>query len=295
MRSLALATALALTVGCTADDGVFQHQATLYSASRGVAIQDDVNAQAGMMGNTCQVGVASGTVGDDQDVALDDDSVEDTLDGVVLVLGTDGLHLYSPGDWQLDGQAAIPGTNIVDGGLYEGGLVAVRSADQGVTVEWTSDMSDAVFVDGALLDMDVERATGTVFTATDAGVMVVTADGATLMDAGSMVAWDGLSEVLYVADADGAELRAVEPDGTLRFATAIAGSVKSVASLGGRAVVSVERVDHSGELVLIDGFTGVRLSSQSTPAGAPQMEASPSGDTLAIVLPNQVHFFRAVR
>ena len=115
MRSLALATALALTVGCTADDGVFQHQATLYSASRGVAIQDDVNAQAGMMGNTCQVGVASGTVGDDQDVALDDDSVEDTLDGVVLVLGTDGLHLYSPGDWQLDGQAAIPGTNIVDG------------------------------------------------------------------------------------------------------------------------------------------------------------------------------------
>jgi hypothetical protein len=294
MRTLAIALTLGAAVGCTPDSVTFQHESTLYDQTRGLTLQDDTSAQGGMVGNTCEINITNGTIGQDVDVAESDDQVEDAFNGVVLVRGTDGLHLYEPENYGRDWtyNPSVPGSDIVDGAIVDGGVVAVRTDASGITVDWSGDMNASTTIAGGSVDgLSVDRTNGTAYVVSDGTVDAVSADGSVTVDSGDMAVWDSAANILYVADAGGSELRGIEADGGIRFATALDGNVASLGTLNGQAVVSIA-IGDEGALVIVDGYTGEIVSQQATPSGADSIETSQSGETLAVVLRNSVHFFR---
>ncbi len=294
MRTIAIAMTLGVAVGCTPSNVAFQHESTLYDETRGLVFENDGTAQGGMVGNTCAIDVDNAWIGQDVDVAESDDQVEDAFDGVVLVRGTDGLHIYQPDDygWDWNYDPTVPGGDIVDGALVDSGIVAVRDTPEGVSVDWSGDVqAQQTVAGGNLSDMSVDRSTGTVFVVSDGTVNSVSPDGSISVDSGDMAVWDAGAQVLYVADAGGSELRGIEADGGVRFATPLDGTVASLESLNGQAVVSTAN-GSGGSLVIIDGYTGDIMSQQVTPGAAESLESSETGRTLAVVLDRQVHFFR---
>ncbi len=292
MRTLAFTLPIATAVGCAPGNAAFQYESTLYDSTRGLVLQDADTAQAGMVGNTCEVRVDSAGVGRDVDVAESDDHVEDAFAGVVLVRGTSGLHLYQPAGYTGGGSPILPGDDVLGGALIDGGVVAVSGDNGNLRVSWTGDQVTSQPIAGTQFDgLTVDRTSGTAFVVSDGAIEAVGPDGTHSVDGGDFAAWDAAAEVLYVADRGGHELRGVEADGGRRFATPMDGDISAIGSLNGQAVVSIAGAG-AGQLVFVDGFTGEVTDSEPTPGAADALRSSPHGDTLAVVVDGQTHFFR---
>lgn len=291
MRLFAITGVLALGAACSSNSQ-FQHQSVLTTETRGLALENDSSAQAGMMSNTCQIEVASGGIGMDVDVANDTDVVLDAAFGDVLVLGGDGLHRYTPNGFGWTDDAPIEvDAGIIDGHLTDGGWVSVGGLD-GATISFNDDTT--VNVPGAVHESTVDRSTDTVFTGGDA-VYEVTPEGAVAIGEGNLVSWDSAVDVLYTATQGDTHLIALEASGDVRFDVVLEGAIQDVEAMGdlGAASVMVDLGAGGGLIVMIDGITGEVLSTLPTPDVAESLTSSPSGRTLAVDVGSDItHFFR---
>ncbi len=280
-RFVLTALVLATATGCSAP-GTFTHSGTLHSETRGVILESDSTAQAGMGGATCEVTISNGEIGDDVSVAWGDDQVSDFDGELVLVMDEEGLYTYEPGAWSGD---LVDTGGYVDAAFVDTGVVGVTERLGGLEVNWSGDVNASTQVPGSSVsDMATDAATGTVFVATDEGVIAANTDGATAIGQGDLAVWDSAAEVLYTATTGGSELVALESAGATRFTVELDGSVTALTALGtsGQAMVMIERAN-GGELVTIDGWTGEVLSTMSTPGITDELASSDSGDTVAIV------------
>lgn len=296
MRVYAIGLVAVFAAGCTTNDVSFEHQSQVGTQARGVAFLDDERSNVGMSGNTCMVDPSSGMISEDYDVAVGEmDSVQDGLGTTTLVVGDLGTGVYVV---QSGGGGTSPLVNLTD-------VVAARfSGDGSVAIGQTDGTVNFVSANGATLgtaqvdtaanfdSMSIDPSTGVAYIPQGDSVAIVdSAGGVETIDAGADVtAFDPVGNVLYVAELGSSEVRALEVDGTLRWAADVGGPVASIDDMQGQAAVMVGD-DSWGELVILDGATGAATSQYETPSAANEVIVSDSGHTMAMVLDNTVHYF----
>lgn len=284
MRSSLVAAVLIGSVGCSSQ-GQLQYQSSIYSETRGVAFDSETSAQVGMVGNTCQVDVASGMIGEDTDVAAEADVVQQASGEEILVLGADGVHIHTRGEWGFgEYDPSIPGADFVAGRFVDGGVAGVRVTPAGVVVSWHGDQSGETSLPGSgpVTGVAADPASGAVLVA-DGEVAAVTPGEVFNLGAGDLVAWDSVLGHAYLATSGASELSAVRLDGSVVWATEVEGAVVSLTALGaqGAAMVSSE-VGESGRLTVIDGATGEVRFTEVTPSAGHGLAASPEGSAFAV-------------
>lgn len=291
MRVLMVGLALLAATGCTANQVGVEHTAQLETRARGLALLDDQDSsQVGMSGNTCQVQTTSGAIGNDVDVAPgEDDVVTDAVGSDTVIVGQGGVYVLDGSGWG-GFEPMVTSTGITDAKLTNN-LDVVALADDG-TVSWNG--QDPVATSGGS-DLAVDRMTGTAFVVDGNGLTAVTPAGATATAEGAfdMVAYDPASEAVYVAAFGGSEVRALEVNGTQRWAAELGGTIKSIDDMGsaGAVAIMMEADNGMGELLVLDGRTGEQLSAITTPSAADEVLVGNNGESMALVLPNEVHFF----
>lgn len=300
MRNMWLGFALAGLAGCSAQTVTFEHQSELEVATRGVALNSDGrDAVAGMYGTTCRVNVGTADLGDDYNIAeTDDEEVQDAgvISGVnaVMVVSELGAHVTYPDnfwEWQPDD---VGGPGVLEGRIFNDGFALLNDD---CTVDWYSGTDVATTSVGGDCNgagFTVATASGEAFVANGEAVLHATPDGAEQIgEDADIVVWDAAAEVLYAARSGETTVRGLESDGTLRWSTDVSGGVVSIDQMGpiGQAAVMVARADGTGALLTIDGFTGELLSTMSTPAPANQITTSAGGNSMAMILDREVHFF----
>ncbi len=286
MRSVVVAAMVLGSVGCSSQ-GQLQYQSSIHTEARGAAFESDDSLQAGMIGNTCQVDVASGLVGNDVDVAEGEDEVQDTRFGQILVIGTDGVHIHEGGAWGNGSYTPdYPGSDVIAGRFIDDGVAAVRVAPSGLVVTWHGDASGQAVVPGAALGAAIaaDPATGAVLIA-DGTVVSATPGELVAIGEGDLVAWDATVGVAYVAMSGESRLSAVRLDGSVEWSVALEGEIVSLSHLGaqGAAIVSAS-VGDAGRLIVVDGRTGAVRLSEPTPGTASAITTSPEGGTVALAV-----------
>ncbi len=304
MRFALIAASLIATTACTTGDVGLSPLGQLNTPTNSLIFDSEETAQAGMDGNTCEVDADSGEIGTDIDVAENDDVVIDECDDYVLVLGTDGLHLYEPS--QMSGDTAfwggefdvpdptVPGSDLSAGVLLNSGrVVAIRSAGDTHTVLWPGGAT--TLLPGAITgDLDVDPDGGTLFASIGGDVYAVTPQGATLFASGELVSWDRTAGVAYVAGRMSNNVRVLDSAGTALRNIAIEGQVQDLAAIAGDVGVITGGFRGPAELRRHDGDDGTLLGVQGVRDASARLIASPGGTRLAVTLGNHTQFY-AVR
>jgi hypothetical protein len=85
----------------------------------------------------------------------------------------------------------------------------------------------------------------------------------------------------------------MEIDGRVRWEVTVDGPIHALAAGGdrGMAVVSWERRDGRGILSWFSGLDGTPTHQDETPGPAPVVTVSANGSLLAVVLPDEAHFY----
>jgi hypothetical protein len=297
MRGYALSLALLVAAGCTSNQVSFEHKSQVQTRAKGVALLDtDDSAQVGMSGNTCEVTTSSGMIGSDYDVAVgEDDNVQDALGTDTLVIGQSGVYVVSQGFFG-PGSPVVDMNDVVTARFSDDGVVVGRDTSTGFQIDWAGGITDGssaqIGPDANLGGMSVDRGTGTAYIPTDSGLAIADANtGVTVTEVeADITAWDTAADCLYVATTGSSEVRAIEFDGTLRWATDVGGPVTSIDDMAGAAAVMVGD-DNAGVLVVLDGVTGESTSQFDTPSAANRVVVGNGGHSMAMVLDDVVHFF----
>lgn len=279
-------------------DTAIVHESTLQQATKGLVLHEDgLRGHAGMFSTNCPFETTQGSVTGDYDLPGSDEDVQDGgtsslgAETVVLTM-SDVVHLLekSTGDYVHERH---PWTGVRDVRLTGDGLVGLVEDADGCAIEWRVDGVAIATRDVACDDGFDAALDGTVVVG-GAPVVVASPDGEAPADAaGRLVAWDDALGLAYVADPGGDEVSAVGTDGALVWTTPVPGAVVALSAAGARgaAVVSLERSDGSGAVVWIDGATGDVLAQVETPSAAPSVTTSGDGSRIALVLPDQAHFY----
>lgn len=297
MRIGLVSLALVAMTACTTEDVTFQHQSSVQSQTRGVAMLSDMPAaQLGMSGNTCQVDTSSGSIGNDVDtVPLEDDQVVDALGQDTLVIGEPGVFVLEQGAWSVD-NATVNASNVIDAKFTDDGIVALREPGATHTVDWYGQNGQR---DGSVTLPDgdyfgtitVDSNSGTVYVPGENGVVVATPDGASSVgESANLAAWDAAANVLYTAQAGLTVVSALETDGTVRWTVDLGTPVVSLDDMTGNAAVMTGDAA-AGELIVLNGDTGEIVSALDTPSAADEIMVGNNGRSMAMILRNEVHFF----
>jgi hypothetical protein len=293
MRLLTVGLALLAVTGCTADAVDIAHSSQVETRARGLALLDTSDAaQVGMSGNTCEVQLSTGAIGADTDVAPgEEDNVQDAVGSSTIIVGTAGAYVHDQGSWEVNGPS-VRQTGVTQARFTDSLDVVALNTNAG-EVSWNG--ADPVAVPSGSTGLAVDRFTGTAFVVDGLGLTVAERGGEATTTPGDfdLVAYDPAAEVVYVAELGGSEIRALEVDGAQRWAADLGGSITSIDDMGamGAVVVMLEIDGGFGELIMLDGVTGEQLSSTDTPSAADEVRAGNNGESLAVVLPNEVHFF----
>jgi len=297
---LAVGTCLS---GCQKEfDGEFQHRSSLQRATKGLVLHEDGSAgHAGMMSSNCPFETDFGLVTGDYDLPDDDEEVQDVGSHVlgsnsILLVQPGSLHVLNKetGDYTTESH---PVDDAVAGRFFGKGIVALIDGDDGCGVDWIDDDGDVV---STVTDncspsaFDVDPLSGTTYVGGDDSIEIVTPEGTVDAEVGGdLVAWDSSAEVTYVATLDGDVVEAIEPDGGLRWSTAVDGLVKVLVPAGGKgaAAVMLEKPDGSGLLVYLDGWTGEVMTELETPSAALGLSVAGNGGTIAMILADETHFY----
>lgn len=301
-------TLLVALVGCAPQDSVaLDHRAELPAQARGVMLSESgEQSNVGMFHTTCEVDTSYAGIGDDIDYTEADEIV---IDGEVdagtdkfLVLTPDHVFITIP-DAPEDTGHRIEG--VVSGQLFDGGFVglAVPVTPEGdCSLHWTDigALSDTSSVSSLGVNCDADSTmstdaeTGTSFVSTQSGIYQVTRQGSVVQlsnSSNAMIAWDGVSDVLY--EASGSTVAALEVNGGERWSVDLDGTITALTDMGseGNATVSVLAADGSGSFVILDGASGSIESQLPTPSSAEALSVSGNGKVLAITLTDVVHYF----
>jgi hypothetical protein len=293
--------------GCQQNGATFEHRGTLDVQARGLALYEDgESGNAGMWGTTCDFETRSGETTNDWDYPGEQDQVLDASSTsigtyAVLVTTPGGLFITRPYDWPEQVRIKFPG--VIDGRFVEGGIAVLRDpAKADCMVSWRNDLEagtinvdvPAELCDAPNVSLDVDVASGVVVVgAGDLGA-VVSQDDALLVDGlGDLVAWDPYTDTIYTAYKGSDLVSGFKMDGTVVWSTAVAGAVLSLDSMGPAesALVMLENPDGTGDLVVIDGYTGIVETSVPTPSAAQAIDVSDNGAVVALILPDTTHFY----
>lgn len=304
MRFALISASLIATTACTTGDVGLTPLGQLNARTSGLVFDSDDSAQAGMDGNTCEVDVDNGIIGTDIDVAESDDVMVDQYDGMVLVLGSDGLHLYEPSEmgedtgfsgWDVDvPDPTVPGSNFTDGVLLaDGEIAAIRRDDAVHSVRWPS--GQLTQLPGAITgDLDVDPVGGTLFASIGGEIYAVTPAGAERFASGSLVSWDQHAGVAYVANRGASNVRVFDVEGAALRTIAVEGQVQDLEAIAGDVGVITGGFRGAAELRRHDGDDGTLLGVQGVRNASARLIASPSGGRLAVSLGIHTQFY-AVR
>lgn len=309
MRSLTLVGVLAITSGCAAVDSDLQYRGTLDTETNGLVLfEDGESGHAAMSATTCVID-PDGGIADDVDIeGTDNEAVLDgTSDGgdTVLARTQDALMVIAPdrndpfdfgngADPRIEHVADI--ASVDDARLIDSGFVALADCN----VHFLG--ADGTAVEAGLVELqgctgmdpgfDADRATGTAYVGTDAGVVQVTPGEQILLpESADLIDFSPAASGLAIADAGDTEVRFMDLDGSLRWTTPVPGTVVDVAELGARGSVAVMLdSDGAGVLALLDVDTGALQRSFDLP-GRAEIVASADGGTLALVINDAVHYY----
>lgn len=300
MRNGLVAVALLIATGCTTDAMTFSHDSQVETMHRGVAMLDDApSAQIGMVGNTCQADTNTGMIGTDIDVATGaEESPVDASTTETLVIAEQGAYVVDQNSWGME-RPVVEANDIVAAQFTDDGIVTLSDNGGTTTVDWFGNNGQP---EGSVTlpagdyntGLTVDKSTGVVYVPGTDGVVVASQDdgATTLADGASLAAWDATANVLYVATEGMTEVRALEVDGSTRWTVDVGAPVVSIDDMGPQGAAAVMVGDQSaGELVVLDGATGAVVASMSTPSAAQQVMVGNNGRSMAMVLPNEVHFF----
>lgn len=299
MRWLMVSVALMTVTGCTPDAVSLEHRAEVETRSRGLALLDDESAaQVGMVGNTCEVDTLSGGISTDNDVAPgEEDNVVDAVGAATLVVGSAGIYYVDRGVYGgFDPEVEID--NALDAGITNDGIVALSGTDSDCTVSWFEGGGDAASanIEGCSGEaFAVDRDGGRAFVPSVQGLVVANPDGstATIGGAADLVAWDPAQEIVFGATRGASTLSAFTADGVAQWQADLGGRIMAIDDMEtvGAVAVMMEVEGGMGELLVLDSTTGEPLTSVPTPSAAQQVLVGNFGRSMALVLPNEVHFF----
>lgn len=304
----ALALSTGLVTGCAALDSDLQHRGSLRNIETNglVLFEDGETGHAAMYDTTCVVD-SDGAVAADVDVVSEDaEEVVDgtsTGDGSTVLARTRGeLHIIhnslDMSGWSDDAvQTHLPVPDVIDARFTDDGVAALA----GCEVRWLDTESGAVNSTMSLADMDcegmgqtldVDAATGTAYVDIAGLVHAVTPDAVSPVVQGDLFAFSSDEVGVLAADAGQNTVRFAELDGTERWSVDLGAPVADVVDLGARGWmgVMVEMPGERGQLTILDAATGVTVKSFDLP-GVADVVASANGQTIALVLPRDVHYY----
>jgi len=299
MVRLAFGLPLALLVACTPEASQFRHLSVVETQSHGVTMpEDEPGAHVGMLGNTCAIDTSTGMIGADSDVAVgEDDHVQDEFGHQVVVQAASGTYVI---DRDLLGMSTqgLAQDESTTARLYADGVAALRPISAGgCQIDWNraSPAELSGISDCAEVDFSVDRRDGTAFLPLGDALVIASAEAAvTSVDlAADAVAFDAASELVYVTNAEGRTVTAVNRQGVLAWSVQTEGPIVAVDDMGdsGRVAVMLKNEDASGTLLVLEGGSGEEVARLDTPSAADRIVSGNHGRTLAFVLSDEIHFF----
>ena len=298
----------AMVVACAACHGPqseleLRHLSALETPTRGLVLAEGGDmARAGMYETTCDVDSETASPGADYDARGEDDTVvaggTSPSRGLVSVVWAGGaLHVNTPDD--TGGGRGLVLDGFVGAGFRGRGLVEVHGTGTECTATWRDldlAIEDSVSLPSSTCQGGPVANSGhglDVFVATREDITVADPGGSTPFGAGAdLLAWDDTAQVLYAANRGESWVQGWEHDGTLRWEVTLGGGVRGLDDLGARgaAAVTLDTTD-GGAFVVLDGQTGAVLEDLDTPSAAESVVASANGETVALVLETEVHFY----
>ena len=307
-EEIAMRTILITTVllgGCVSEPSTLEHRSELNVQARGIALYEDGEAgHAGMWGTTCEFESYNGNTTGDWDYPGEQDKV---VDASSTTIGTMSAIVQTPGGffitrpYDFPDRVRIPMAGIIDARFVMDGVATLRNAGvSNCMVSWydVDEGIESTNLPGDLCDartstIDVEATTGLVAIGGDAGAIVMDDEVLRVDGLQDLVALDAFAERIYTATAGSDTLTGFKFDGSLEWSTQVEGAIVSIDSMGPElsAAVMVEGYDGTGDLYIIDGFTGDVKTTIPTPTAARQIEVSDNGSVIAMTLMDTIHFY----
>ncbi|MEQ1507454.1 MAG: hypothetical protein ABMB14_34815 [Myxococcota bacterium] len=294
MSAAAVAALLAAT-GCQSENEL-SYTATLQAETNGLALSDNgLDAHGGMSQTTCTIDTNWGCPIDDADLPTADERVVDSYKGRTLGTSTFGLHTIVGNDYVPEDDQPLE--NVRTAGLYDLGQVVVHGGGDACWLR--RDGGEPIAIPAEACDdgvrYTVDRKNGTLFASTHGGaVLRLDLSGpVALDDQGDLVAYDTSLGLLFTANTGGTELRALDVNGTERWSVTTRGPITDLAARGSRneVLAMITRRDGLGGMERRDGATGELLGSSVLPTDDGTIVVSDNGQTVAVVLDDEVNFF----
>lgn len=291
-RTALILPACLLAAACSSDELSISHMSIMQSQTRGVVLYDDgQRGHAAMWDTTCEFDTLNGWIISDHDLPTEAEEIVDTFEGEVLGRSDLGAHPV----WQL-GSKDLEIKGVIDGRLYEGGLVVLRETrDGGCEARWDDGRVVALDVDACEADaLDVDRIDGSLFVRQGAEIVKIDRDnGASFFDgAADLVVFDRTTELVYLANKGERKVWANDLEGGLVWSATLPGPVTAMDDMGRRGAVMVMVQDGDrGRVVMLDGLTGDRRTEAEAPSSDVDVSVSEDGTTMAVTLETEVHFY----
>ena len=293
MRLVLTAVALVALGGCAPDALEVDLISTLEQETRGVVLYEDgQRAHAAMMDTTCEFDTLNGWRISEYDLPTSSEIIKDTYQGRVLATSVEAIHVVDPDTWTT---SDVELQNVVEARFVNDGVVALQADFDGCTTEW-ADGSSVPMPDSAC-DSGVAVASardGTLFVATESGLIAAHSDEYVTLDvAPDRLAWDNQTGILYSAQSGSSTVTAVDSEGTSLWEYELPGDVISIDDMGvrGNVIVLSEGTGETGDLSILNGYTGDLVARHWTPGANADVVVSGDGTTLAVVLTEQVFFY----
>ncbi|MCO4744371.1 MAG: hypothetical protein KC912_06245 [Proteobacteria bacterium] len=282
---------IALAAGCSTDQVTMEHQGSIWSEARGVAIQDGgERIHMGMdWGTTCAFSL-NGDFQEDYDFPTETDAIHDARNGEALGTSSVGLHFIGRD------VADVTMPSIVDAGLTSTGAIALTNLAGECEAQWIGNDGVTSVALGDCGPAELAVAGDLAVLGTQTGAMVVGADGQVIdLPGHDQVQVDRALDLVYVGATGEHGLTAAGIDGEVVWQTDLPGTLLDIADLGeaGMVVASVES-GFGGAIAFLDAATGDLLNSVDVPAGV-QLASADGGTTLTVTSDWETHVYRVDR
>lgn len=283
-------------LGACSSENELRYTATLQAETHGVVLSDDgLDGFAAMSGTTCTIDVNWGCPTADEDLPTEQESLVDHFGHETLGVSSEGVHAIVDGRWDQAADIAVQGVRTARL-KREGGHVVLGGSPEDCWIQHDGD--DRVGVPGEACDdlahTTIDRATGTMFVASDGRLLALERDGAReLPQPGNLVAWDATVGLLYTAEKGSTDLWALEPSGELAWEAVTRDPIADIGARGerGEVMVLTKRSDGLGGMERRTGETGRLLGHSVLPTADGQITSSLNGVRIAVIRGDEVHFF----
>lgn len=285
-KVIALSFSFLLGVGCIIPEQ-FTHLSSVETRARGVVFESPDEVQIGMFNNTCEVDPWSGFIGEDLDLVIgEEDIVLDSKRGTQLVTGDSRNSLVLSGeDWTSFPVRNVEQAKIIDSGyvvLSGGEDCALQRLSTSGELEWSTEVD---CVEG--------------FETSSEGQVFL--PGRTEIRIG----WDGdapfgigvAGDLISYSEWDQTLISAISGETIVRgslgasWSQDLGSPIRWIDSSSFGSVVVMTGGDGAGAIWVMAAEDGSIISRFETP-GVGELILSPDGSTVAVVVPDSVHFFR---